>query len=102
MTKLIPFLAIAILALPGARSSANGGAKVYVTNSEGDDLTVIDAGTFKVLGSIKVGDRPHGLTPSPDGHILYVSIEGTNARAASPSSGKITNVVASTSRCSRH
>ncbi len=31
-----------------------------------------------------------------------VSTEGTNIRAASPSAGKTTNVVVSTSRCSRH
>jgi hypothetical protein len=36
---------------------------------------------------------------------LYKSVlstEGTNARAASPSTGKIANVVASTNRCRRH
>ena len=78
MTKLIAMLVLGLLALPIEGSRPNGGAKVYVTNSEGDNLTVIDAGTLKVVGDIKVGDRPHGVTPSPDGHLLYVSIEGTN------------------------
>ena len=31
-----------------------------------------------------------------------LNTEGTNARAASPRTGKITNVVASTSTCNRH
>jgi YVTN family beta-propeller protein len=52
--------------------------RVYVTNSKGDDVTVIDAATMKVVGSIKIGDNPHGLITSPDRRTLYVSVEGTD------------------------
>jgi YVTN family beta-propeller protein len=51
--------------------------KLYVDNAEGDDLTVVDVKTLKAIGSVKVGEHPHGLAPSPDGHTLYVGIEGT-------------------------
>lgn len=56
--------------------------RVYVTNSKGDDVTVIDAETMKVVGSIKIGDNPHGLITSPDRRTLYVSVEGTDELAA--------------------
>ena len=45
------------------------------------------------------GTRHKNSTPA---YRSMVSTEGTNARQASPRIGKITNVVASTSRCSRH
>jgi YVTN family beta-propeller protein len=56
--------------------------RVYVTNSKGDDVTVIDPATMKVVGSIKVGDNPHGLIASPDRRTLYVSVEGTDELVA--------------------
>lgn len=54
------------------------GGRVYVTNSKGDDVTIIDPATMKVIGSIKVGDNPHGRILSPDRRTLYVSVEGTD------------------------
>ncbi len=83
--------AVSLLA-PQARQatghSAAGAAdhssltRVYVTNSKGDDVTVIDAVTMKVVGSIKVGANPHGLIPSPDRRTLYISVEGTDELVA--------------------
>jgi YVTN family beta-propeller protein len=58
--------------------SANGTPRVYVTNSKGDDVTVIDPATMKVIASIKVGDNPHGIIASPDRRTLYISVEGTD------------------------
>ncbi|HSQ20507.1 MAG TPA: hypothetical protein VLR92_09040, partial [Blastocatellia bacterium] len=63
-------LALAITAVVLLAGSITGarehgmGARVYVTNSKGDDITIIDAPTMKVVGSIKVGDNPHGLIAS--------------------------------------
>lgn len=64
--------------------AADHGARkrVYVTNSKGDDVTVIDSDTMKVVASIKVGDNPHGVICSPDRRTLYVSVEGTDELAA--------------------
>jgi len=78
--KSLPVLILILVTMAAASVSnaTNKRAKVYVTNSAGDDLTVIDPQSMKVIGSIKVGDRPHGVIPSPDGKKLYVSIEGTN------------------------
>jgi YVTN family beta-propeller protein len=72
-----------ILAFFGAMSTGGHvGGKVYVDNSAGDDLSVIDIATMKSIGSVKVGEHPHGLTASPDGNTLYVSIEGTGELVA--------------------
>ena len=34
--------------------------KLYVLNSEADDLTVIDVATGRIIGSVTVGPQPHG------------------------------------------
>src|SRR5204863_7790240 len=84
-------VALVLLAGFGVSSPRTGQAtvhsrgtttRVYVTNSKGDDVTVIDPATMKVVGSIKVGDNPHGLIASPDRRTLYVSVEGTDELVA--------------------
>jgi len=56
-------------------SAAGGRAILYVTNSGGDDVTLVDVVTGKVIGSIQTGSTPHGLEASPDGSRVYVSGE---------------------------
>jgi YVTN family beta-propeller protein len=48
---------------------------LYVDNSLGDDLSVIDLSTLKVAGTIKVGNQPHGLCAPADGRRLFVTVE---------------------------
>jgi YVTN family beta-propeller protein len=48
---------------------------LYVTNSAGDDVTVVDAETHRVIGSIETGTTPHGLVASPDGRRIYITGE---------------------------
>ena len=48
---------------------------LYVTNSGGDDITLVDVATHKAIGSIQTGPTPHGLEASPDGSRVYVSGE---------------------------
>ncbi len=55
----------------------NARNKLYVTNSEGDDITVIDPATLKPTGSLKVGQSPHGIVASATGDRIYVTVEGT-------------------------
>ncbi len=51
--------------------------KLYVTNSAGDDVTVIDVATNKVLGRIEVGPHPHGIAVPASQDVIYVTIEGS-------------------------
>lgn len=50
--------------------------KLYVTNSAGDNIHVIDLRTFQVIGEIKPGDRPHGAAASADGRRFFTTVEG--------------------------
>jgi YVTN family beta-propeller protein len=53
------------------------GPRLYVTNEVSGDLTVIDAGTHKVIATVPLGKRPRGIHPSPDGKTLYVALSGS-------------------------
>lgn len=48
---------------------------LYVDNSLGDDITVIDLGTLRVTGTIQVGNQPHALCAPADGRTLFTTVE---------------------------
>jgi len=52
-----------------------GTVRVYVTNSAGDSIHVIDPATNKVVQQIKGIEGAHGIAFSPDGSRVYVSDE---------------------------
>jgi YVTN family beta-propeller protein len=73
------FLAAVVLALPAlapAADPAKARQKLYVTNSAGDDVTVIDVATNKPIGRIEVGPHPHGIAAPAAQDVIYVTIEG--------------------------
>jgi YVTN family beta-propeller protein len=51
------------------------GPRLYVTNSAGDSIHVIDLGTSQVLGQIQTGHGPHGAAVSGDGRRFYTTVE---------------------------
>src|SRR5213593_4473856 len=64
-------LLVAALVLGHARAGAE--VRVFVTNEKSDNVTVIDAATRAVVGTIRVGKRPRGVVVSPDGRRVYVT-----------------------------
>jgi YVTN family beta-propeller protein len=69
-------LAASLPALSPALSPAwAGAALIYVTNSAGDSIHVIDPATNKVVQEIKGVEAAHGIAPAPDGARVYVSNE---------------------------
>jgi YVTN family beta-propeller protein len=56
--------------------SSTARQKLYVTNSLGDDVTVIDVASNKVLTAIQVGPNPHGIAVPAAQNFLLVTIEG--------------------------
>jgi YVTN family beta-propeller protein len=79
MTKLNPLLAVlttALTALAVSAAKADTVPKLYVTNSTGDNIHVIDLRTFRVIGEIKPGDKPHGAAASADGRRFFTTVEG--------------------------
>ena len=51
--------------------------RVYITNSAGDSIHVIDPATNKVVQEIKDYVGAHGVAFSPDGSRVYVTNEET-------------------------
>lgn len=97
-------LAIAVLAFTAAWASegsagAKGMVKLYVTNSLGDDVTVIDLATLKVVGDIKVGKHVHGVAAQADGRRLFVTIESErNLKVIDTASDEVIDTIPLTGR----
>jgi YVTN family beta-propeller protein len=49
------------------------GKRVYVANGATGTVAIVDAFSFKQVGSIKVGTRPWGIAISRDGRFLYTA-----------------------------
>ncbi len=65
------WLLLALAPLPVSASTV----RVYITNSAGDSVHVIDPATNKVVQVIKGIEAAHGINFSPDGTRVYVSNE---------------------------
>ena len=46
---------------------------LFVENTNGGDVSVIDDSTLQVVGTIRVGLSPDDIVPSPKGDVLYLS-----------------------------
>jgi YVTN family beta-propeller protein len=68
--KIMPL----VLAL-GAAPAAADTVRIYVTNSAGDSIHVIDPATNKVVQVIKGIEAAHGIAFAPDGSRVYASNE---------------------------
>src|SRR5262252_4073824 len=68
MNKYLGFL----LTVPLAASSV----RIIQTNSAGDDVSIIDPTTNKVVGTIHGIEVNHGAAAAPDGSRYYISNEG--------------------------
>ena len=74
-------------------------ASIYVTNSAGDAIDVIDATTNKVVQVIHGIELPHGIAFSPNGSRVYVSNESESVLdVVDRKSGEILKKVALTDR----
>src|SRR5689334_17301634 len=80
MRKRIPCLGVLGLALALTTAAGAGpkeaAPKLYVTNSAGDSIHVIDLGSLQVTGEIRTGEHPHGAAVSADGRRFFTTVEG--------------------------
>src|ERR1700736_960584 len=76
-SKLITpiFIIPVFLALSLPCFSASEDLLLYVGNSMGDDVSVVDLASLKVIGDITVGLRVHGLALTQDGRRLFTTSE---------------------------
>lgn len=67
---------ITLLAIANSGPAATKGTtKIYVTNSQGNDITVIDLASRKAVDDIRVGRAVHGVCAPADGRRLFATIE---------------------------
>ena len=73
-SKSISFLSVAIFGLLGLAFNATSAKAdwLFVSNEKDDTVSVIDTTSRKVINTIKVGERPRGVTLSQDFKNLYV------------------------------
>ena len=75
-------LTTAMLALAFAAFVVVGGQqqpiqKLYVANSAGNDLHVIDTATNTVIKRVELGPEPHGLVATQNGEQIFITVENT-------------------------
>jgi YVTN family beta-propeller protein len=59
-----------------ALASSAQAARLYVSNEDGQSVTVLDAESGTVIETIAIGKRPRGLKLTPDGSRLFVAVSG--------------------------
>ena len=74
MPAVLRSVSFFLFAVAAITASAQGSL-IYVTNSAGDSIHVIDPATNKVVQEIKGIEAAHGIDFSPDGTRVYVSNE---------------------------
>lgn len=76
MRKFTLFAAALLLTMSAAQAATR--SILYVGNSQGDDITIIDLATQKVITTLKVGHLVHGICAQGDGRKAFVTIESNN------------------------
>ena len=72
---LLTALSLACAALLSSAPARAELVRIYITNSAGDSIHVIDPATNKVVQEIKGIEAAHGIGFAPDGSKVYVSNE---------------------------
>ena len=73
--------------------------RLYVDDSGGNDIAVVDLAARKKVGDIVVGAQPHGLAVQADGRLLFTTVESNNTlRIIATSNNKIVATVKLTGR----
>lgn len=71
-------------AMPQDVRSSPDGSAFFVADMKADGVRVIDPESFKQIGFIATGTGTHGIYPSRDGRLLYVTNRGWNTLKAHP------------------
>lgn len=71
-------LALGSILLWYAAIAAAQNQLLYVGNSRGDDISIVDLASLKVIGDIKLGEKIHGVAVQPDGKRLFATVESDN------------------------
>jgi YVTN family beta-propeller protein len=66
---------LVLIAAPTIAKASPPAYKLYVANSAGNDIHVIDTATNRVIKRVEVGPEPHGLAATASGERLFITIE---------------------------
>lgn len=92
-------LGLLLLFLGIVSASRAASTRLYVTNSLGDDITVIDLTTMKPVQTFKVGKQVHGICASSDTSAFFVTIESEhNLKIVNSRTGSILSTIPLTGR----
>ena len=73
LVSLVPAVLYVLTLLP---PQAHAADRAYVSNEDGESVTVLDTRKDEVIATIAVGKRPRGLKLNRDGSLLYVAVSG--------------------------
>jgi YVTN family beta-propeller protein len=65
-----------LLTLTLLSAQAPAADRAYVSNEDGESVSVLDTRNGSVVATVPVGKRPRGLKLSRDGSVLYVAVSG--------------------------
>lgn len=77
--KSLLLVALGAACVWGGQAEAATKSLLYVANSQGDDITIIDLATQKIVKTMKVGPIVHGVCAQADGRRAFATIESENA-----------------------
>jgi YVTN family beta-propeller protein len=77
--KSLLLVALGAACVTGGAAQAATKSLLYVANSQGDDITIIDLATQKIVKTMKVGPIVHGVCAQADGRRAFATIESENA-----------------------
>jgi YVTN family beta-propeller protein len=96
---MVRILVILLLFWGAVSTSGATSMRLYVTNSLGDDITVIDLATLKPVTTFKVGEQVHGICAGSDTRSFFVTIESErNLKIVDARTGRILGAIALTGR----
>jgi YVTN family beta-propeller protein len=62
----------------GSLAAAQATPMLYVTNSAGDNVNVINLRTMKAVDNIVVGKKPHGVCAPANGESVFITVMSTS------------------------
>ncbi len=74
---LAALAAASLLALSSCRPASPASYRIYVTNEQSGDLTVIDGASSRVIATVPVGKRPRGIRAGVDRRRLFIALSGS-------------------------
>ena len=63
--------------------------RAFVSNEDGESVTVVDTERGEVLSTVNVGKRPRGLKLSHDGKQLFVAVSGSTRHRSPMKNAKL-------------